>query len=79
MEHATQAPTWGSGIKYLRGKQGLTQTALADKIGCSQVSISRLEQGSRKVSDAMRVRIARALDVDPYRLFPYEHRDDDVA
>jgi len=74
--------TWGSGIKHLRHLRGLTQVQLATKIGCSQVTISRLELGSRRISDAMRVRIAKALDVDPYRLFPYEDRgdrDDDVA
>lgn len=63
--------TWGSGIKALRGLQGVTQVQLAEMAGTTQVTISRIETGSRQVSDALRVRIARALNVNPHDLFPY--------
>lgn len=63
--------TWGPGIRALRGLQGVTQVQLAEMAETTQVTISRIETGSRQVSDALRVRIARALNVNPYDLFPY--------
>jgi len=64
-------PTWGSGMRVLRSIRGLTQTELATAASVSQPTISRLENGSREASDGARVRIARALGVDPHELFPY--------
>lgn len=64
-------PTWGTGMRVLRGIRGLTQTELAAASSVSQPTISRLENGSREASDAARVRIAKALGVDPHELFPY--------
>ena len=64
-------PTWGEGVRTLRDIKKLTQTELAARARVGQATISRIENGSYRVSDAARIRIARALDVLPYELFPY--------
>jgi len=67
----TPKPVWGDGVKFLRELHGLTQTDLAAKAGTQQTVISKVERGARRISDGLRLRIARALNVDPYELFPY--------
>lgn len=64
-------PVWGDGVRFLRGVRDLTQVELALRAETTQVTISRIENGSRQIGDALRVRIARALDVEPHELFPY--------
>lgn len=68
-------PTWGEGIRFLRGLKGLTQSALAEKAGVTQSIISALESGSRGATDQTRIRISRALDINPHILFPYVDRE----
>lgn len=64
----------------LREIRGLSQTDLARQVGCSQATISRIEKGqSRQLSDTTRLRIARVLNADPHRLFPYQAQNGDVA
>lgn len=70
---------WGAGVRLLREMAGLTQTELAERAGLAQTQISAVERGARRVSDNVRVRIARALDADPYQLFPYLDEHGDVA
>lgn len=69
--------TWGAGVKALRGLHNITQVQLAEQADTSQVTISRIELGARQISDSLRLRIARALNTDPYALFPY--LDDEQA
>jgi len=64
-------PVWGEGVRALRGLYRLSQVQLAEQAGTTQVTISELENGKRNISDALRVRIARVLHVDPHALFPY--------
>lgn len=64
-------PIWGAGVRTLREEQGLTQTQLAELSGVGQPTISRVERGSRQISDGVRVRLATALGVDAHGLFPY--------
>jgi transcriptional regulator with XRE-family HTH domain len=64
-------PTWGLGVRTIRGIRDLTQAELANKANTTQARISEVENGRRNIPDDLRVRIARALDVDPYELFPY--------
>lgn len=64
-------PIWGDGVRTLRGIHGLTQVQLAEKAKTTQGRISAVENGTRQISDALRVRIARALKADPHDLFPY--------
>lgn len=71
----TTPPTWGAGMRVLRGIRSLTQAELAAASSVSQPTISRIENGSREVGDAARVRIAKALGVDPHELFPYTEAD----
>ncbi len=48
---------------------GLRQNELAEKVGLSQATISRIE-GGRRVTEDQAVKIAKALGVDnPYILF----------
>ena len=71
---ASKHPVWGEGVRALRSINHLTQMDLAALAGTTQTTISRIEKGSHQISDALRVRIARALKVDPHDLFPYrEH------
>lgn len=74
-----EAPTWGEGVRILRGVAGLSQVDLASRAGTSQAHISRIENGSREVSDAIRVRIAKVLGVKPHELFPYLEDEDGAA
>lgn len=62
---------WGAGVRALRSLHNITQVQLAAETRTTQVTISRIELGSRQVSDGLRLRIARALKTDPYALFPY--------
>jgi transcriptional regulator with XRE-family HTH domain len=50
-------------LKTARQRRKLTQGALAKKIGVHQVTIARLESGTRRPSMAMLQRLAKALGV----------------
>ncbi len=56
--------TVGENIKKLRKEKGLTQKALADKLGCSQANLAQYETGKRIPKAETRRRIAKALDVE---------------
>jgi len=71
MRTSEGTPVWGEGIRAGRSIRGWTQEFLAETAETSQATISRLENGSFEASDATRIKIARALGVDPHVLFPY--------
>jgi len=71
MRTSEGTPVWGEGIRAGRSILGMTQDGLAAQAEVSQATISRLENGSFEASDATRIKIARALGVDPHVLFPY--------
>lgn len=48
---------------------GLTQAQLADRLGCQQSLIARIESGQRRVDAVELVILARALDLDLSNLF----------
>lgn len=56
---------WWNGrmLQHARHRRKLTQAALAKRIGAHQVTIARLESGSRKPSMVMLHRLAKALKV----------------
>ena len=56
-------------IKELRERAGLKQSELARRIGSTPSTISRLEDGKRRLSDEYIGRIARALGVSSGDLF----------
>lgn len=51
-----------------RTKEGLTQKALADKVGIHQGYLSDLERGKRPIGKAMAKRLASVLNVE-YKIF----------
>ncbi len=50
-------------IRGLRGKNGMTQEALAEKLGIAQTRVSELESGKRSISLAMAKRLASVFSV----------------
>lgn len=52
-------------LAALRKKKGLTQQALADKVGVEQPTIQRWEKGKREPELAQLIALAKALDVEP--------------
>lgn len=65
-------------LRALRKAAGLTQAALAHRIGASQGQIGRLERNRRRLSGDWIRRISEALDISPDQLEPadYIERDD---
>ena len=59
-------------IKDARKAAGLTQQQLAERVGCNQSVISRLEHGRREVSVSFLRTIAKALGVPLYVLIDEE-------
>jgi predicted transcriptional regulator/transcriptional regulator with XRE-family HTH domain len=58
------AGSFGSRIRRFRLERGLTQAALAQRLGISASYLNLLEHGRRKVSAELLVRIARALSLE---------------
>lgn len=67
-----ELPVWGERVRYERTHLGWSQAQLAETAGVTQATISRLERGARNLPDDARLRIALALRVNPYEVFPYE-------
>ncbi len=63
-------PIKGPALSFhgMRLKQGLTQKALAEKIGISQSDVSKIEKGERTIGKKLALRIGKALGVD-YKRF----------
>ena len=55
-------------IRQIREKRGLTQAQLADRVGTTQPTIMRLENGKRRLTVEWMRKIAKALDVLPEEL-----------
>lgn len=56
-------------IAEWRLDKGLTQQELGDRMGKSDVTISRWETGKRKPSDKLKADIAYALGIEPIDLY----------
>lgn len=54
---------FGSLLTELRGKAGLSQSELADKVLVSASTISHLEMGRRLPSIEVAIRLAKELDI----------------
>ena len=59
----------GIRIGALRKERGLTMRQLAERTGVSHGQISRLENGKQGFRSDTLLRIARALDVQPYAIY----------
>jgi transcriptional regulator with XRE-family HTH domain len=51
-----------------RTRRGLTQQQLADRLGTTDVTVSRWETGARQPDLNAQAAIAEALDIDPFDL-----------
>ncbi len=51
---------WGKHLASLRDEKGWTQQTLADRIGAARVTVSRLENGTRRASVEFLSRLADA-------------------
>lgn len=57
-------------LAEVRKRLGLTQQQLAEKVGSHWVTISRLERGQLNITTGWSARIADALGIDEYDLYP---------
>lgn len=55
-------------LARIRKAKKLTQTQLAEAVGCHQATISKLEKGDKNVTLDLIERIARVLGVEPWQL-----------
>lgn len=62
---------WGRRLRVKRVSAGLHQSTLGAKAGCSGAQVSNIELGRSSASDALRMRLAAALDTTVEDLFPY--------
>ena len=60
----------GKKVRAARDELGLSQTALADRIGFKRASIANLEAGRQRIALHLFVLIAQALGVEPGSLLP---------
>ncbi len=59
---------FGNQLKMLRRSQNISQEELAFRSGLHRTYISSVERGQRNISLANIARLAKALEVEPYRL-----------
>ena len=65
------AVQWGRAIRAQRAAVGLSQEALAERVGVAQGTISKWERGDSIPSHTMIPRLAVALHTVPSVLFQY--------
>ncbi len=58
-------------LKAARVLKGLTQLQLAEKVGTSEIEISRIETGRARPDAARKRQIAEVLEKPVYELFDY--------
>ena len=61
---------FGNKVRTERQKQGMTLERLANLINCDKASLSRFEKGERFIKYDNVLRIADALKISPWELFP---------
>lgn len=61
----TSASTFGQWLRARRGALDLTQSELAERVGCAEDTIGRIESGSRRPSKQVASLLAEALSVPP--------------
>ena len=58
----------GVALRGARGKEGLSQGALAKKLDITQGNLSKMENGKRPIGKSMAKRLSKILNID-YRVF----------
>lgn len=58
-----------SALRDARASQGLTQAEVARRLDKPQSFVAKYEQGERRIDVAELIAIAKALDIDPLKLF----------
>lgn len=71
MELTEMYSEWGRRVRRIRRDKELTATAVARQVGISSTHLHRIESGAAS-SDEVRIRIAKALGVEPSDLFSYD-------
>jgi transcriptional regulator with XRE-family HTH domain len=69
MEMTEAQATWGAQIRRVRREKELTAAAVAREVGISRGYLHEIERGRYAPSDEVKVRIAKAIGVDPNELF----------
>lgn len=59
---------FGANLQYFREKAGLSQAALADRMGVDRAHISAMERGQQNVTIITLWHVAEVLDVKPAEL-----------
>lgn len=63
---------WGKRLAEHRIAAGLSQDALAQRVGVSRSQVWKLEAGKHAPSDPLRIRLAAAFDTTVPALFPHD-------
>ena len=61
----------GARLAAIRRQANLSQTELADVVGITQASVSRIESGVQGMTESVKVRMADALGLAPDELWPF--------
>ena len=62
----------GKTLNTIRIEKGLTQEALAEKVGIHPTYVGKLESGKNNVSIKMLFKISRALNTKLYDIFDFD-------
>ena len=68
--------TFGKNLKHHRLKAGISQDALAAKMGVDRAHVSAMERGQQNVTIVTLWHVAVALDVKPAVLLDDKHRNE---
>jgi transcriptional regulator with XRE-family HTH domain len=69
---SAHSPTFKAAIGVLKSarlRAGLSQQALADRLGRPQSFVAKFERGERRIDVAEFIEIAKGVDASPARLF----------
>lgn len=66
----------GKRIKEIRISKNLTQEQLSEMTNIGASSISKIESGIYHPSDDNLEKISQALDIEPYKLYMFNHQQD---
>lgn len=72
MESSEVHAAWGRRIRRIRREGELTVTRVAQEVGITRRYLHAIERGQYEPSEQVRIRIAKALGVEPSDLFSYD-------